>query len=111
MIHRVSVQETYDACFHDKTKNVDAVLIDVRERDEIAVVAARGSKPFPMSELDPTRFTSDSGIAPTQHLYIICRSGARSMRVAAALEANGFKNLYNVEGGTLAWQEAALPTV
>ncbi len=42
-------------------------------------------------------------------LLIICRSGARSRYAANILAKNGFSEVYNVEGGFLAWKEAKLP--
>jgi rhodanese-related sulfurtransferase len=36
-------------------------------------------------------------------------AGGRSSRALETLQELGFKNLYNLEGGYIAWQEAALP--
>ncbi|MCX6123806.1 MAG: rhodanese-like domain-containing protein, partial [Proteobacteria bacterium] len=85
------------------------VMIDVREPDEIAVIATESARIYPMSELDPSSFEAKSGLAKSSHIYVLCRSGGRSMRVAAALEAQGFKHIYNIEGGILAWSAAGLP--
>ena len=45
-----------------------------------------------------------------QDIHIMCRSGKRSMNACMFLEENGYENLYNVEGGILAWKEAGLET-
>jgi len=41
-------------------------------------------------------------------LLLICRSGARSVRAAAALSALGFTRLYNLAGGMVAVRAAAV---
>ena len=38
-------------------------------------------------------------------VYIYCRSGNRSGQACLMLEPCGFKNVINVTGGMLAWQE------
>ena len=38
-------------------------------------------------------------------VYIYCRSGNRSGQACLMLEPCGFKNVINVKGGMLAWQE------
>lgn len=85
----------------------NAQFIDVRETDEYADVHARGAVNLPLSEL-PQR---TGEIDPDRPAYIICRSGGRSMQACTHLEqALGYDNLINVEGGTIAWVEAGLPT-
>ena len=42
-------------------------------------------------------------------VFVICRSGARSLRVAEFLRAQGIDAI-NVSGGTLAWVEAGHET-
>ena len=44
-------------------------------------------------------------------VYLICRSGRRSLEAAQLLEREGFTQVFNVEGGTLEWEEAGLPVV
>lgn len=43
-----------------------------------------------------------------QEIVLVCRSGNRSGRAAAALAAMGFKRVMNMVGGMLAWNEAKL---
>jgi len=40
-----------------------------------------------------------------EEIILHCRSGKRSAMAAMYLEAQGFTNTVNVEGGILAWQE------
>ena len=83
-----------------------ARLIDVREPNEYQEVHAEGAQLMPLSEFE-TRY---SELPKDQPLVMICRSGARSGRAAQYLLDNGYSNVSNLTGGTLAWQEAGLPT-
>lgn len=84
----------------------DAQLIDVREKDEFAEVHAENAVNYPMSE-----FTLHTGaIDPSKPVYVICKSGGRSARVAEYLNDAGYEAI-NVDGGTQAWVAAELPSV
>ena len=48
-------------------------------------------------------------ITRDQPLVIMCRSGKRGGRTVAKLQAQGFSNVRNLEGGILAWKEAGQP--
>jgi queuine tRNA-ribosyltransferase len=43
-------------------------------------------------------------------LYVICKAGGRSAKVAQLLARSGFEPV-NVDGGMLAWAEAGRPVV
>lgn len=83
-----------------------AQLIDVRETDEFAEVHAVGAINVPLSEL----VSRVDEIDDDQDVYVICRSGGRSQKAAEFLIDKGLENIINVEGGTLAWIDAGLPT-
>lgn len=84
-----------------------ALLVDVREENEYAEVHAQGATLVPLSELE-TRYRE----LPTDRpLVMICRSGARSARAGEFLLQNGYADVTNLSGGTLAWVEAGLPNV
>ena len=82
-----------------------APLIDVRQPEEWEEVRATGAVLIPLGELEDRLTEVPEGTT----LYLICRSGARSMRAAEFLAGQG-RDAVNVAGGTLAWVEAALPT-
>ncbi len=48
-------------------------------------------------------------VARDTPLLIICRSGGRSGRAAAALKQMGYSEVYNMAGGMIAWNNADLP--
>ena len=51
-------------------------------------------------------------IASDKNVVLHCRSGVRSAKAIAALEKKyGFKNLYNLKGGILAWANEIDPTM
>ncbi len=46
---------------------------------------------------------------PESPVAVICATGNRSQSAAALLGQKGFKTIYNVRGGTLAWLRRGLP--
>ncbi|GAB2510469.1 Thiosulfate sulfurtransferase GlpE [Corynebacterium atrinae] len=80
-------------------------LVDVREADEFSVDHAAGATHIPLSE-----FTARvSEIDIDRDIYVICKSGGRSLQASEYLElAKGLAPI-NVLGGTDAWREAGLP--
>ena len=46
-----------------------------------------------------------------QEVYVYCKVGGRSGRSATILKEMGFKNVYDLEGGILAWEKEGLKTV
>ena len=82
--------------------NGDFQLIDVRELHEFEE-ANLGGHLIPLGEI-PSRY---SEISKDKQVIMQCRSGARSANAASFLEQNhGYSNLYNLEGGILAWLNA-----
>jgi len=80
---------------------VDFQLIDVREPHEFEICNLKGEL-IPMNEI-PDNVDKISKVKP---VVIHCRSGARSGRIIQFLEQQyGFENLYNLEGGILAWAD------
>jgi thioredoxin 1 len=75
-----------------------ATVIDVREPDEYAGGHVPGAELIPLGavagHLD--RFSVHGTT------YVICRSGARSMRVCELAASQGY-DVANVTGGTMAW--------
>ncbi len=84
-------------------------LLDVREDDEWAAGHAPGAKHIPMGEL-PARVGELGELPDDQPVYVICRSGGRSARAAAWLNASGW-DAVNVAGGMGSWQRAGRPMV
>lgn len=81
-----------------------AVIIDVREADEVAVASVAGAKHLPMSS-----FLDHLDEVPREEtVYVMCHSGGRSARVASYLEQQGY-DAVNVTGGISEWAASGLP--
>jgi rhodanese-related sulfurtransferase len=96
------IQELGKEELQSKLKDGTITAIDVRTAAEIAEGVIEGAL---------TGFDWNSGefydhvdsLDPTKEYALICRSGARSMQAAMALESMGFSNVYNFKGGMMAW--------
>ena len=84
----------------------DIQFVDVRRPAEHANVHAAGTINIPLDKL-PAEFDRLDPETPT---YVICQGGYRSSLGTSLLENAGFKKIYNVTGGTAAWQTAGLET-
>lgn len=87
------------------------IVLDVREPNELERASVKedgfelvhipmGVIPPRLNELDPAR-----------PVACLCHHGARSMRVAAFLEYQGFQHIANITGGISAWSAQLDPTV
>lgn len=76
-------------------------LVDVRELDEVAQGMIPGAVHIPLGEV-PERL---SEFDKSKSYIIICRSGGRSGRASAFLDAEGY-DVTNMVGGMLEWAGA-----
>lgn len=81
-----------------------AVVIDVREVEEYTEAHVPGALLFPLSGLAD----AVDSVPVASPLYVICRSGARSMRACQFLAGTN-RSAVNVAGGTLAWLGSGRP--
>lgn len=82
-------------------------LVDVREPFENDICTLNGTL-IPMNEV-PNEFQQ---IDKDKDVVVHCRSGKRSASVIQYLESqHGYTNLYNLEGGILAWIEEIDPSM
>ncbi len=84
-------------------------LIDVREPFEwnIANLGEYGARLIPLKQLPEHEQELDR----EQELIVYCRSGGRSWNAAEYLQARGFRNIVNLEGGMRAWAERVDPSM
>ena len=84
-----------------------AVLLDVREPSEYALVHVEGARHIPMAQIPGRLGELDPG-----HTYVVmCHHGGRSQQVALFLAANGYGQVANLAGGIDAWAEALDPSL
>ncbi len=103
----ISVQKF--ACLVDS--NSDVELIDVRTPAEFREIHATTARNVPLETLNPQAVMQSRNGNADDPLYVICRSGARAGQACQKFIDAGFENVLNVEGGTLAWDEAGQPVV
>jgi glyoxylase-like metal-dependent hydrolase (beta-lactamase superfamily II) len=81
-------------------------FVDVRRAAEHANGHAPTTVNIPLDKL-PSEFEK---LDPSKPTYVICQGGYRSSVGTSVLENAGFRELYNVAGGTSAWINAGLDT-
>jgi len=84
--------------------NEDFQLIDVRETFEYETSNLNGVN-IPLGGL----LIEIDKIATDKPVIMQCRSGKRSAAAVMQLEQRGYSNLYNLQGGILAWQDEIDP--
>lgn len=92
----------------DKLRTNNAsVILDVRTPSEFA----RGHIPGAVNiDWNGKDFTENVAALDKSHTYLVhCASGVRSVKACQKMEKLNFTNLYNLEGGFKAWEEAAKP--
>lgn len=85
-------------------------LIDVRTPVEFREVHVSFARNVPLDQLHTAQIAAGRN-GSGQPLYVICRTGGRGKQACDKLLAAGYTNVVNVEGGTQAWDQAALPVV
>ena len=100
-IKQISVEQAKDAVGAKDTQ-----FIDVRTTGEYAGGHAPKAANFPLDALDKDLAKLDKD----QPVYVICQTGKRSQKGAEILQKAGFKSIYNINGGTSAWESAGFPT-
>ena len=108
--HRVKVQSLTSVEAHEELqKSVNAVLLDVRTSAEWQFVGRPSFErsvgiqwqTFPYGSENPNFVTevADAGLTQETPIFLICRSGVRSLAAAEALKEAGYKDLTNVSDG------------
>ena len=76
-----------------------SLVVDVREPDEYESGHIPGAVLVPLS----TVLTNKSEFESDETVYVVCRSGGRSMQAGEMLHDVGISNVVNVAGGTMGW--------
>lgn len=85
-----------------------ALLVDVREKDEVATLAydVPNSIVIPLSEFED-RFNE---IPKDQPVVMACKGGGRSLRAAGFLANHGYDKVVNMQHGIIRWAQKGFPT-
>ncbi|QGQ96987.1 rhodanese-like domain-containing protein [Paenibacillus psychroresistens] len=81
------------------SQGAQITIIDVRESDEVAEGMIPGAIHIPLGDI-PSRYQE---IQQQGDIILVCRSGKRSQKAYEFLENQGYKNLFNMDGGMLQW--------
>ena len=92
------------------TRHDDAIIMDVRTPAEYDMSHITGALNVNVQDDDFESMVA--GLDKDKTYLVHCTKnpvGGRSSRALETLQQMGFKNLYSLEGGYIAWQEAELP--
>ncbi len=114
-----------------KTKNPNPMFENVSDvmPQELNELMQSGAKIKLVDVRQPEEFTGELGhidgaellvldqlsekfqkLNPAEDIVLICKSGGRSAKAASFLSDQGFKKVFNMKGGMLAWNDLGFPT-
>ena len=110
--HKVINLNSYD-CFKKISKNLKSYLIDVRTRPEWEFVgvpdlsAINNStifiswQEYPEMNINKNfeKHVTQKNIKKNDYIFLICRSGQRSLKAAEYLSSLGYKHCFNISDG------------
>lgn len=92
-----------------KKVNDQILLIDVRTPGEFASGHIENSINI---DYKADNFKELIGeLDPNQEIYVYCKVGGRSGRSAKIMRDMGFKNIYDLKGGIIAWEKEGYKTI
>ncbi len=103
-MHTISALEANEKLTREKG---ECVLIDVRTPAEFKSVHAIHAQNIPLQSV--AEGLTQSPALKDKRLICICQKGARGENAANILLRNGARHVYNVAGGTEAWEQSGLP--
>ena len=103
--------ENLDADAVERELADGAVLVDIREADELASAGRiPGSVHVPRGMLefraDPSSPYHLDPLDPSKRVILHCAAGGRSALAAATLKSMGYTNVAHLDGGITAWKDA-----
>lgn len=91
--------------FEQQIIGKEAMVIDVRKESEYAAEHVENAYSKPLAYIND--WVND--IDPNQPFYLHCAGGYRSMIAASILQARGYRNFIEIEGGFKAISETQIP--
>lgn len=102
VVKHVNVQK-----FKELVDKGEGIVLDVRTPEEVASGHILNASTINFYDADFEKKVNL--MQKDKEIYIYCLSGGRSANAAAVLEKNGFKSVYNMEGGIMAWKKSNFP--
>ncbi len=100
VVNRISATQ-----FSTEAKIGESKIIDVRKESEYAAEHVEDAYSKPLAYIND--WIKD--INPSEHFYLHCGGGYRSMMAASILQARGYRNFSEVEGGFNAIAQTNIP--
>lgn len=100
-IHRISAKQ-----FEEEINNKTVKIIDVRKENEYNAEHIDEAYNKPLAYINEWITQID----PEEHFYLHCAGGYRSMMAASILQARGYRNFTEIEGGFKAIAQTDIPT-
>jgi len=100
-VHRISSEE-----FASQFDAEKSIVVDVRKETEYAAEHVSDAYSKPLAYIN--EWTKD--INPDEHFFMHCQGGYRSMIAASILQARGYRNFTEVDGGFAAISKTTIPT-
>lgn len=85
----------------------NALVLDIRDTGEFNGGRIPKSKNIPLAEID--KRVDEIAKFKDKPVIVTCRSNSRAGTAAKLLKQRGFGDVYQLDGGFLAWQQASLP--
>lgn len=99
-VNRIPAQQ-----FEQEIKEKEAKIIDVRKESEYNAEHIDEAFNKPLAYINEWI----SSIDPAEHFYLHCAGGYRSMMAASILQARGYRNFSEIEGGFSAISQTDIP--
>ncbi len=99
-VHRITATE-----FASQIEGKDVMVVDVRKESEYAAEHVEDAYSKPLAYIND--WVND--IDPEQPFHLHCAGGYRSMIAASILQARGYRNFIEIEGGFKAIAETQIP--
>lgn len=85
----------------------NALMLDVREDKEFSDGHVINAVNIPLGLLESRLKEIDEH--KEKPVIVYCRTGQRAAKAGAILQRQGFKSIYKLNGGMMAWSDAGLP--
>ncbi len=84
-----------------------ALMLDVREEGEFKDGHVMNAVHIPLGVLESR--LKEIETHKEKPVIVYCRTGQRAAKAGAVLQRQGFKSIYKLNGGMMAWSDAGLP--